>query len=330
VIARSFGLLLVSATLAAQADQSASSAQKPTYALQHGLSPGTSYGWALSTEAFLEQAGSVATAGGAAASGGAGSAGTETSHIRIVLHFALQIQAAKDGLLDAAHRVVRVEAKADTKLAKVQFDSAQTGSDPGAMKPLAALVGKTFVVTLDSKGRILKVHPPQELAAGAQEQLGVSDFDTLFSPWFLPLPEGAVAVGASWDANVKFLDPGFGGDGNCKLVQKLARVDGNLAYFERKLDVPKPQRKGMQLTVEQADGSAQFDRNTGRLVQSILEMKSKTTQPIGGGRSITTSSRVLVRADAEALPATATAAPATNPANAANGAAAEATGSPRK
>jgi hypothetical protein len=289
VIARTLGLLLFSATLAAQADQKAS------YALQHGLAPGTSYGWALSTEAFLEQA---------------GSAGTETSHVRIVLHFALQIQAGKDGQFDAAHRVVRVEARADTKLAKVEYDSAQNGSDPGAMKPLATLVGKTFVVTLDGKGRIQHVQPPQELAAGAQEQLGVSDFDTLFSPWFLPLPDGPLAVGASWDANVKFLDPGFGGDGNCKLVQKLARIDGDVAHIERTLEVPKPQRKGMQLQVEMASGSAQFDRSTGRLVQSLLEMKSKTTQPIGGGRTITTSSRVVVRADAEALAPTTPAATA--------------------
>lgn len=300
MIARSSWLLLFSASLTAQANPNA------TYALQHGLTPGTSYGWALTTEAVLEQA----------------NGGTETSHIRIVLHFALQIQAGKDGLLDAAHRVVRVEAKADTKLTKVEFDSAQSGSDPGAMKPLASLVGKTFIVTLDGKGRILKVHPPQELAVGAQEQLGVSDFDTLFSPWFLPLPESPVAIGAGWDANVKFLDPSFGGDGTCKLVQKLARVDGDLAYIERKLEVPKPQRKGMQLQVEQADGSAQFDRHAGRLVQSMLEMKSKTTQPIGGGRSITTSSRVVVRAEAEALPAAT--------ATAAHGAAAGTTDSPRK
>ena len=134
---RSLGLWLLAATAVAQSDQQA------THALRHNLAPGTSYGFALTTEAFLEPVGQAAA---------------EASHVKIVLHFAVQIEAGKDGLLDAAHKVVRVEGNAETKLTKANYDSAKSGSDPGAMKPLASLVGKTFVVGLDANGQIGRAH----------------------------------------------------------------------------------------------------------------------------------------------------------------------------
>jgi len=256
--------------------------------LQHRLESGQTFAWALEVEANVHQ-----------------ELGSDRidSRMRFVLHFVANVTGSKDGVADVAHRIERVEAKADSKLAKIDFDSAVKGSDPGALKQLAALVGQTFVVAVDGSGRIDHVHPPKGLDPGAKDQLGGGDFDTLFSPWFMPLPKEPIAVGGSWEAQQKLLDPQFAGGGTVKVAHKLASITDGRAAIERTFQLPPaPQRQGLKFEVQKSTGSASFDVANGRMLESRMDLGAAVSRSVGSGRTTSGTSSVVLIARAEAVP----------------------------
>ncbi|MSR39967.1 MAG: hypothetical protein EXS02_14150 [Planctomycetes bacterium] len=282
--------LLLYTLLPAQAPDATAKqgAESSTVSLQHNLQSGSKFSWALTVTADVEQAVQDQKI---------------RSQTRFVLHFDVAMSAAFNSKTTTAlHFVRRVEASSASNLTNVDYDSARKDSDPGPLAPLAQLVGKTFNVTLDALGQVQKVLPPNDLAQNPQEQLGIGDFDTLFTPYFLPLPATPIPVAASWDAQLKFLDPQLGDDGNVKVTSTLLRVVDQRAHLKRQLQVQPPQRTGLQIQVQKAGGSAVFDLATGRVQESLLELQSTSTQSIGSNRTAKATSRLLLQAALETTP----------------------------
>lgn len=215
----------------------------------------------------------------------------ERTSLRFQLWFQAKVEA--DGPPKrVAHKVQRVVARTDSKLAKIDFDSDLAGSEPGAMEPLAKLVGETFQVHVDALGRIARVEAPAGVRADPQQ---FADFDSLFAVFFVPLPEQPVGRADRWVTDARLLDPKTVGKGVVPCTHTVAKVDGDVVVLEDAYDVGDPRRPGVKFEVLAAKGSVLFDHKAGRVKASEMELAARATREIGGGKSIRGVSRVRVK-----------------------------------
>jgi hypothetical protein len=249
----------------------------PAVELRHSFRNGDTFAWALDVDAAMHLDGAPDT------------------RLHFVLHFAATVALGKSDVAEVAHRIARLEAHVDSRFAKVDFDSNRPHGDPGPLKQLAALVGKTFVVAVEPDGRIDHVTPPAGLEPGVKDELGGGEYDTLFSPWFVALPKDKVAAGHHWESTLKLLDTQFAGGGDVTVVDRLEQLDGDHAVIARTFRLPPtPQRPGLRFEVQQADGRVVFDRSRGRVVESTFVLRADVSGKTGNG-----SSSVTVAARAE-------------------------------
>jgi hypothetical protein len=249
----------------------------PAVELRHCFRNGDTFAWALEIDAAMHQD------------------RVPDTRLRFVLHFAATVALGKSDLAEIAHRVARLEAHVDSRMAKVDFDSDRPHDDPGPLKQLAGLVGKTFVVAVEPGGRIDHVTPPAGLEPGVKDDLGGGEYETLFNPWFVALPKDKVAPGDRWESTLKLLDTQFAGGGEVAVVDRLEQQDGDRAVIARTFKLPPtPQRPGLRFQVQQADGRVLFDRSRGRVIESSFVLRADVSGKTGNG-----TSRVAVSARAE-------------------------------
>jgi len=252
----------------------------PAVELRHCFRNGDAFAWALDVDAAMHL-----------------DRGPDT-RLHFVLHFAATVALGTSDVAEIAHRVARLEAHVDSRLAKVDFDSDRPHDDPGPLKQLAGLVGKTFVVAVAPDGRIDHVTPPAGLEPGVKDELGAGEYDTLFSPWFVALPKDKVATGQRWESTLKLLDTQFAGGGEVAVVDRLEQLDGDRAVIARTFRLPPtPQRPGLRFSVQQADGRVVFDKSRGRTVESSFVLRADVSGKTGNG-----SSSITVAARAEVPP----------------------------
>lgn len=259
-------------------------AQDPQVALLHRLDPGSRFAYALAVDAHLDF----------------GEAARDT-RMRLALHFAAEVGGVDGALATVKNRLVRIEARTDSPLARTDYDSARPDAEPGPWRPLAALLDKEFTVRVDPAGHIYGIEVPDGLRAGAQKVAG-ADFESLFELYYLPMPSEPVAVGGTWDSEVRLVDAMVATGTSARVTNRLAAVESGRARIERAFILPPPRRAGIEFEVEKSAGHAVLDVASGRMVESSMELVARASRAVGEGQRITGTSRLLITMRAEELP----------------------------
>jgi len=220
-----------------------------------------------------------------------------------------QIQSVdKDGRAKLTQKFDRVRFKMEGgQVGKVEYDS-MDGKEPEgpigkAIGPIfGALAGSEIGMTMDARGQIADVKIPDKFsdalknagagAAGLGEMFSEDGMKRMMSQGGLVVPAEAVTKGKTWNQNVDMKMP----IGKMK-VDTTYTYDGQTTKGNKKLEqVPFKAKVTLEpsdnaaLTVklkeQSAKGSAQFDADAGRLVET--SMTQEMEMEIGaGGQNIT-------------------------------------------
>ncbi|HMC89837.1 MAG TPA: DUF6263 family protein [Gemmataceae bacterium] len=195
----------------------------------------------------------------------------------------------KDGKAKMTQSIDRIKFVMEGPMGKAEFDSKDSKEPEGAIGQaigpiFKALAAAEFSLTMDAQGKISDVKLPQKLQdaleklpqGGAGQMFSEDTFKQMANQGGLVLPAEAVSKMKSWDQNVD-ANVGFG---KMKVANKYTYVgptNRNGREVEQIAMKPKltmePSDNAaftMKLKDQEAKGSAYFDKEAGRLVETNL------------------------------------------------------------
>jgi hypothetical protein len=193
---------------------------------------------------------------------------------------------------------------------RIVYDSDDPASKPGLLKGMADMVGKTFRMSIDARGRIGDVRVPEdfddERAFGPLVGVDVKD---LFGKGMPEFPDLPVAIGGTWTNDVEMPARRLG-TMKMKVVNKLLSVDRGKATVAQTQQIDSegvalPGGGKLTMELDLSEGTSVIDLATGRQLEVSNDVVMKTD---AGAAGMTMSTSVRMRAiDAprakEAVPA---------------------------
>jgi hypothetical protein len=187
-----------------------------------------------------------------------GSNNMDTS-LRMQLWTEFRVGAVKNSVADVSQTFYRLKTDMVAPGAKIAFDSDDPKSDPGMLAQLKDIVGKTFKMHIDDRGRVSDVQLPDGAGEDLAKALGGGDLEKFFGQYVPQLPEAGVAVGGTWDVTTE-MNMGPMGKSRLTVHNKLTKADNGRAAVDQTIDVALDQGKlPLQLQVKSAKGSAEID-----------------------------------------------------------------------
>lgn len=189
-------------------------------------------------------------------------------------------------------RLDRLRLRATAPNVQTEYDSSSPLPDSGPLQKLRELTGTTFLLRIADNGHVTEVKKPQLLDATAEDSLG-ADFRTLFSAWFVALPQEPMAVGTSWNGSSKL----FGvlpGEKETATIYRLSSVEGYEAVIHATYKPQPPTtRPGVTFELRESEGSVTVDVARRRVVHTEAHLLARATRSKG---SETATSTIVMRA----------------------------------
>lgn len=210
----------------------------------------------------------------------------------VVMTLEFEVVGVTDGVADVRQTVHRLQLQMDNSRMQVDYDSDDPKSDAGAMAEMTDIVGKSFRMKIDARGRVSDLQAPKDAGAAV-----AGDLARQVGQGLPQLPEEPVALGAGWDTRVP-LALGQGGSGDVKVTSRLDRIDGAKAFLTQQLDIDTSRLPaGAKVAVQKAAGSTVLDLAAGRLVESRTDLEMTVTAE-QLGRKVESHSKVTMRMEA--------------------------------
>ncbi|HLQ37445.1 MAG TPA: hypothetical protein VK348_06575 [Planctomycetota bacterium] len=201
---------------------------------------------------------------------------------QMVLFLETRIGASKDGKAAVSSTAYRLTLKMDNPMMQIDYDSDQKDSDPGMLKEMAEIVGKTFTMMVDDRGRVTDAKAPEGLDDGVMQQLMGGDLNGFFGQYYPELPEKPIEVGASWDYTRK-MEVGQMGQSATKVNSKLTKVEGGKAFLDHEFQIDfKGAEAGPRPELKKAVGTSVLDLATGTLGGSEMKIDMSVGGEQGG------------------------------------------------
>lgn len=208
------------------------------------------------------------------------------------LTFTATVGERDQGVTKVACRLDRLRLRATSPNVKTEYDSAAPLPDSGPLQQLRELTGSVFALRVAPEGEVTEVDKPALLDKAAEDSLG-ADFRTLFSAWFVALPQEPMTVGTSWNGSTKM----FGvlpGDKETATIYRFASVEGSQAVVNATYKPPPPTtRPGVTFELRESEGSITVDVSRRRVVRTEARLLARATRSKG---SETATSTIVMRA----------------------------------
>jgi hypothetical protein len=186
-----------------------------------------------------------------------------------------KVTEVKAGVANIEQRYARVKAKSDSAMLQLDYDSDVPGSDPGALRVLADMIGKTAKVRVDDTGRMQDVALPR---LGDMQQVGdllKQGFEQQFAAW----PAEPLAVGDSWKSSMEFPIEGMGKI-KATVVNKLIAARDNMVTIEQTMEMDTSGvnlPRGLKVEVGKAGGTSRYSLDSFMPVESTMDMQIQVT-----------------------------------------------------
>ena len=202
--------------------------------------------------------------------------------VKTTMWTSTSVKAINGNTADIVQKITRVKAKSDSLVMKVNYDSDDEDSDPGAMEGLDELVGESTTLKLTDQGKVSDVKVPE--AANEMQATGVN-LNEILKSIVTQLPDHPIAIGDTWKVDQE-IPLGANGNGNANGVMhyKLLAIDKTSITLDQKLvvDTENVQGAGMKGIKMSATGTSKLDLMTG----SPIEMDVTTKMEMDAGMSI--------------------------------------------
>lgn len=200
--------------------------------------------------------------------------------LRIEVWFDLAIGApAAAGKTHVTAAVKRLKLALDNRpLSQIDYDSDREGSDPGMLREMTILLGKSFAMQMDARGHLGDAVLPKDFPKSAVQLFG-GDIGQFFADNFPELPEATVAAGARWQG-VTAMPLQQSGSVSITVDNQLESLDGQRAVVAQTLQVDAANLdlpKGTKLEVTRADGRYELDLQVGCVRSATTTMDVQTT-----------------------------------------------------
>lgn len=193
-----------------------------------------------------------------------------------------KVSGVEQGVATLTNRWARIKVKSDAPGMKVDYDSDVEGSRPGAMRQLAELVGKTSTMKTDTRGKIIEINFPEDMADTMASV--ATSLKAGMEQAFVYFPEQAVAIGDTWQTHLEIPMDKVGAM-KIAVTNKLTAVDGDtckvdidMSFDTSGLTMP----TGMQMTVKESSGSMTVSTKNVMPVQSTMKMVMKMASAEAG------------------------------------------------
>ncbi len=200
--------------------------------------------------------------------------------VKTTMWTSTSVKAINGNTADIVQKITRVKAKSDSLVMKVNYDSDDEDSDPGAMEGLDELVGESTTLKLTDQGKVSDVKVPE--AANDMQASGVN-LNEILKSTVTQLPAHPIAIGDTWKVDQE-VPLGANGTANGVIHYKLLAIDKTSITLEQKLviDTENVQAVGMKGMKMSAKGTSKLDLMTG----SPIEMDVTTRMEMDAGMSI--------------------------------------------
>ena len=185
--------------------------------------------------------------------------------VKTTMWTSTSVKAINGNTADIVQKITRVKAKSDSLVMKVNYDSDDEDSDPGAMEGLDELVGESTTLKLTDQGKVSDVKVPE--AANDMQASGVN-LNEILKSTVTQLPAHPIAIGDTWKVDQE-VPLGANGTANGVIHYKLLAIDKTSITLEQKLviDTENVQAVGMKGMKMSAKGTSKLDLMTGSPIE---------------------------------------------------------------
>jgi hypothetical protein len=204
------------------------------------------------------------------------------------------VDVAADGTATLHQTVDRVRLEVNLPQAgqpPVKFDTQQPTKTPGTEIPakiFGAMVGKPFTVKVTPTGKVLDMTPPEGLTQAFKNMpsggamFSEDGLKQMITQSVMPMPEGPVAVGKSWESTAELDTPPFGKQISTTHYKYAGNADADGKKLEKiditmdvKLEPAADAQAKIKLKDNDASGEILWDGEAGQPVMS--QVKTKTS-----------------------------------------------------
>ncbi|MGE3174946.1 MAG: DUF6263 family protein [Planctomycetota bacterium] len=211
------------------------------------------------------------------------------------------------GKASMRHTFERITAKMDNPMMKVDYDSDDPDSRPGALAILEDVVGESLQVQVDDHGRFSDAKPSAGFPEQASEMFGGGELNRFLGQNVPELPDQPVAIGESWQTTTE-MPMGPTGNAKVTVTNTLMEVGGGRARIRQVMSVDVDDLKvpgGGQMQMDKAEGFTVLDLATGMPIESEMQMVSKVVNTqVSMDMSMTLRVDAVPAPAAKAVPAT--------------------------
>ena len=186
-----------------------------------------------------------------------------------------KVTEVKDGVAAIEQRYARIKIKGDGPTMNADYDSDVQGSKPDPFYGVADLAGRTAKSRVDSLGTVIEFTLPEGLEQ-AMDRVGVS-LRQGFEQSFLSCPKDPVAIGDSWQSNLRFPISKMGSM-KAEITNKLLAMKDGVATIEQALKMDTSGVTlpgGMTMEVPKATGTMKVDFRCWIAVEATMDMEMR-------------------------------------------------------
>ncbi len=197
-------------------------------------------------------------------------------------------KSATGNIAGIEQKVTRVKAFADSITMKVDYDSNDEDSDPGALEVLANMVGQKTTMKLSDQGKISDVVMPDD---ADQFKAAGMDMEQIMSQTVTQLPDHPIAIGESWKVQQK-ISVGQFGKMDSETTYTLLLINKEFISLKHSMvcdteNVVIP--GGMTFDTMKATGTSKIELRTGMPIEMNLTMTTKVSGQVKMDMSMTQS-----------------------------------------
>jgi hypothetical protein len=215
-----------------------------------------------------------------------------STKMKVEMFTTTKVNGVEDKIGQLEQTVTRVKATvANPMMGKIDFDSDIEDSDPGMLEGLADQVGQKTRLKLSDTGKLVGFEMDEEQSEQAR-QTGV-DLEEMVKQSVTMLPEGPVAIGETWQNDMK-MAMGQMGKIDVKVDNKLMAVTADHITVEQTMNVDTSTVElpdGMKMESMTSKGVNKIDRRTGMPAEMNMETKMK----MGGPMAMTSSIKLSMK-----------------------------------
>jgi len=213
-----------------------------------------------------------------------------TTIVKTTIWTTTTVKATSGNTADIEQKVTRIKSVADSLMMKVNYDSDDEDSDPGALRNLEDLVGKTTTMRLTDRGKVIEIKVPD--AANEAQPAGI-DLNELIKSTVTELPDRPIAVGETWKISQE-IPIGDAGKAAGVMHYKLLSINKQTIALQQRLEVDTSnvQMPGVTELTMAITGTLGLDLMTGSPTQMHMESKTNCKGP---AMSVSTNTRQQIK-----------------------------------